>query len=167
MKGCCERGVTCTYAHGEDQIGEEIVAAPLATCKWWMQGTCRLGSRCKYAHFSTAAEGELVGNLVDQEVSKLMAKDVLAPKYESKSEKKNKTQQWKKNSQQSVSIAESRISNGSTASHGSQASTLSLDAMIFQPQQPQQEVAQFHKPQTATERQELMALLGNVMAALQ
>jgi len=155
MKGCCERGVTCTFAHGEHQLGEEIIAAAIATCKWWMQGTCRV-KNCKYAHYSTAAEGELIGDNLSQEISKVMAKECLVPKKQTKSTKNSK-----KNSKQSSWSVDSRLSNGSTVS---QSSVLSSEAPVFQ---PQQDLTQFQKPQTAEEREQLMALLGNVMAALQ
>merc|ERR1712000_135392 len=80
MKGCCERGVTCTYAHGEHQIGEEITAPPIVTCKFWLQGQCKLGSRCKWAHIETSDPNELFA--ADSESAKQQAKAMLKPKNE-------------------------------------------------------------------------------------
>jgi len=100
LKGCCERGVTCTYAHGEHQFGDEIIATPIATCKWWLQGNCRLGSKCKYAHVNTAAEGELFA--FDMENSKLEAKEFLKPKYEKEGEGYNTSRTHKPKSASKV-----------------------------------------------------------------
>jgi len=150
LKGCCERGVTCTYAHGEHQLGQEVAAAPIATCKWWMQGTCRV-KNCKYAHFRTDVEGELFA--FDKEQSKLAAKEALKPQA-------NKKVSY--NGSETSYGTESRFSTGSQSS---QASTLNLESALFASEV--EAVPAFQKPQCAMEREQLMALLGNVMAALQ
>jgi len=80
MKGCCERGVTCTYAHGEHQIGEEIVASPVVTCKFWLEGRCRQGSKCKWAHVQTSDPNELFAQAPED--AKQAAKFMLNPKKE-------------------------------------------------------------------------------------
>jgi len=200
LKGCCERGVTCNFAHGEHQIGEAVAAAPIATCKWWMQGTCRV-KNCKYAHFRTDVEGELLTlNPALLEESKLAAKADLsitknvekhaeiAPVVEvtevaELAEVTPFVAPIKKLSTD-FSTRASRLSNTSQVSEASQ---LSVEAAAFVPIEEEMLFAEpptavveivelelvepivpaFHKPQSAEEREQLMALLGNVMAALQ
>lgn len=198
LKGCCERGVTCNFAHGEHQIGEAVTAAPIATCKWWMQGTCRV-KNCKYAHFRTDVEGELLTlNPALLEESKLAAKaDLETVKQTEKSIETSSTSVVEVSDIEEIVVAveaveivaevplmklsadfnaQARLSNSSQVSEASQ---LSVEAAAFIPIEEEMMFAEpptaavepavpaFHKPQTAEEREQLMALLGNVMAALQ
>jgi len=195
LKGCCERGVTCNFAHGEHQIGEAVTAAPIATCKWWMQGTCRV-KNCKYAHFRTDVEGELLTlNPALLEESKMAAKaDLATVKITDKSIETEVSDIEVAAIAVEVAAVEveeivadvplkklsadftARLSNTSQVSEASQ---LSVEAAAFTPieeemmfVEPPQAVVEpavpaFHKPQTAEEREQLLALLGNVMAALQ
>lgn len=156
MKGCCERGVTCNFAHGEHQLGETVTAAPIATCKWWMQGTCRV-KNCKYAHFRTDVEGELFAT--DLEASKLAAKQTLETEQ---------TEASKKLSNVTTESTEARISNASQVSHSSVHTDYSVFAVdVTAVSAVTEAVPAFTKPQSVEEREQLMALLGNVMAALQ
>jgi len=96
LKGCCERGVTCTYAHGEQQIGDGIVAAPVVTCKFWLEGRCRQGSKCQWAHVETSDPNELFAQAPED--AKVAAKSMLKPKREMKQWQEQ--QQWNQQHQQ-------------------------------------------------------------------
>ena len=45
LKGKCQRGTMCAYAHGEAEIG---TMAP--TCHEFENGACRRGDACKFSH---------------------------------------------------------------------------------------------------------------------
>jgi len=56
QEGTCRNGTTCTWAHGEHELG---APAPLegakpqvkrTLCRFWMEGKCRDGHHCTWAH---------------------------------------------------------------------------------------------------------------------
>ena len=54
LKGKCQRGTKCRYAHGEAEIG---TMAP--TCHEFENGACRRGDACKFSHDIMPQEGNL------------------------------------------------------------------------------------------------------------
>ena len=52
LKGCCEFGEDCKFAHGEEELRpcERHEAYKTMLCKKFGNGYCRHGKRCRYAH---------------------------------------------------------------------------------------------------------------------
>eukprot|EP00927_Polykrikos_kofoidii_P038521 TRINITY_DN3290_c0_g1_i1.p1 TRINITY_DN3290_c0_g1~~TRINITY_DN3290_c0_g1_i1.p1 ORF type:complete len:602 (-),score=88.33 TRINITY_DN3290_c0_g1_i1:104-1909(-) len=48
-EGHCERGLTCTFAHGEHELGQQATGMHVI-CKFWIEGSCKRGSLCNYSH---------------------------------------------------------------------------------------------------------------------
>jgi hypothetical protein len=115
-----------------------------------MQGTCRV-KNCKYAHFRTDVEGELFAT--DSETSKLAAKADL-----------KKTQEIEKKISNVTMESEARVSNASQMSTSTDYSVFAAPAAVAVSSDA---AFAFNKPQSVEERAQLMALLGNVMAALE
>mmetsp|Transcript_12331 Transcript_12331/g.28929 ORF Transcript_12331/g.28929 Transcript_12331/m.28929 type:complete len:456 (+) Transcript_12331:120-1487(+) len=59
MEGTCQKGELCTWAHGEQELGQPVdgITAALSTvptkrsiCKFWTMGACERGELCTWAH---------------------------------------------------------------------------------------------------------------------
>ncbi|CAJ1367154.1 unnamed protein product [Effrenium voratum] len=67
LAGACERGDMCTWAHGEEELGQPVGGAPTSLdlqahqgfveegvkrtiCKFWEEGKCKNGEFCTWAH---------------------------------------------------------------------------------------------------------------------
>ena len=85
IRGCCERGPRCTFAHGVGELGSVRPARDWDSgkeglCKFFQEGRCRRGDLCEWAHGTHQLRQEEQSKIKKQEEADIKKQEEAAIK---------------------------------------------------------------------------------------